>query len=122
MRRNLLLTLFVLACAASAQASDPVGWVDTFSLFFRGASAEPVAVDAANPLPVSVTGGISITVGSTTFTASPVFADAGGSGTVGLVDADRRLEINISSDTIGLVTAVDAVTSAVSAEPPIPIK
>ena len=55
MRRYLLLVLFALFCA-TAQASDPVGWVDTFSLFFRGASAEPVAVDASNPLPVTMTG------------------------------------------------------------------
>jgi hypothetical protein len=68
--------------------------------------ADGKLISATNPLPVDVAGGISVTIGSSTFTASPVYADDAGTSTLGLTDSERRVVVNIGSETIGLVDEV----------------
>ena len=132
-----LLALFVCMAAvivptAAWAASNlwnslvaPAEWYQTPSLFFRSttnpAQVIPVMASPGYELPVVVTGGVSITVGSTTFTPSPVFADAGGSGSLALIDSARRSVITIGSDTVGIVPAIASVAAAVTVEPVPPV-
>lgn len=111
-----LVVLFVaLAATAGAYPQKPVlgwdqtewGWSDS-----EGVS-RPVAVDASGTVQVSIVGGVTITIGSTTFTFSPVFSDSLGSGTLGLTDSGRRIVVNIGSETIGLLTALTSLYDAI---------
>lgn len=72
------LVLFLMLVSAQAFA----GFIET------GANGQ--AVSDGNPLAVKVIGGVPVALGSSTINADPVWADAGGSGTLGLVDASRR--------------------------------
>ena len=119
-----LLSLAISAYAAPNLANSayaPVEWYTVPSLFFRSitnpGAVIPVMASDGYRLPVKLEGAVSITIGSSTFTASPVFSDANGSTTLALVDSSRRIVINIGSDTIGLLNFVASVTAAVQALP-----
>lgn len=100
MKRFLTLFFVLIVCAA------PAVQIET------GDSGQKVS--ANNPLPVTVAGGMTVTIGSATFTFSPVFSDAGGSGTLALVDGSRRSIVNLGSDTIGLISALQAILAGVA--------
>jgi len=72
----------------------------------------PVLVDAYGNIKLG--GNVTITIGSSTFTASPIFSDASGSTTLALVDANRRIVVNIGSDTMGLLNEIASVTAEIS--------
>lgn len=117
-----LLSLAISAYAAPNLANSayaPVEWYTVPSLFFRSitnpGAVIPVMASDGYRLPVKLEGAVSITIGSSTFTASPVFSDANGSTTLALVDSSRRIVINIGSDTIGLLNKIASVTAEISA-------
>jgi len=62
-------------------------------------------------LPVALEGAVSVTVGSATFTAMPIYSNSAGSAALGLVDLDRRVIVNIGSDTSGLLEAIASITA-----------
>ena len=114
---GLFLVLMLSAGVVSAypkwpEIPSPTGssWVwDDTNKVWRPTSGSPLGV---------INSGVSVTIGSTTYVISPVFSDESGSSTLGLVDADRRLVVNLGSETIGLLTelvAIDAKLDAVGA-------
>lgn len=62
-------------------------------------------VRSTNPLPVDA----SVTIGSITVSVFPVYADETGNPATATVDADNRVWVNLASDTIGLISAVEAL-------------
>ncbi len=65
MNRNYITGLILaLALAAAVWAANPVQLVTTYAMFFTGPSGEVRAVTAADPLPVTSSGGTSATVDS----------------------------------------------------------
>lgn len=70
------------------------------------------------PLGVNASGGLAIdgeiNLGDATVDVIPSFMNDLGSVTRAIVDSDDRAIVNLGSETVGLVTAIDAVTTEVS--------
>ncbi len=123
MRKFILCLLFVAACAGAGADSPsnpsyiPAEWYQNLSLFFRTATNPPkvipVMASDGYRLPVALEGAVSVTVGSATFTAMPIYSNSAGSATLGLVDLNRRVIVNIGSDTSGLLEAIASITAGV---------
>jgi hypothetical protein len=69
-------------------------------------------VGAGNPLPVDA----QVNIGSVTVEAFPVFSDQAGDPATSQLDSSGRVKINIGSETIGLITAINAITSALNTQ------
>jgi hypothetical protein len=124
MRKLFMCLLFVAVCVGAGADSPanpsfiPAEWYQNLSLFFRTATNPPkvipVMASDGYRLPVAIEGAVSVTVGSATFTAMPIYSNSAGSATLGLVDAERRLVVNLGSDTIGLVTELLAIEAEIA--------
>lgn len=66
-----------------------------------------IPVSPLNPMPSTTS------IGSITVDAFPVYADESGVEATATVDLNHNAKVNIASDTIGLVAAINLVTSAV---------
>lgn len=124
MRKLFMCLLFVAVCVGAGADSPanpsfiPAEWYQNLSLFFRTNTNPPkiipVMASDGYRLPVALEGAVSVTVGSATFTAMPIYSNSAGSATLGLVDAERRLVVNLGSDTIGLVTELLAIEAEIA--------
>jgi hypothetical protein len=106
MKKFLPLVLFLIALAqcVSGQGSVQIIVQDDNTGFTK-------PVSAANPLPVNA----EVNIGSVTVDVFPVFADAAGDPATATVDINNRAVVNIGSDSIGLIDAVDLVTAEITA-------
>jgi len=96
----------VLLLVALAQCSFGQGSVEIIVQDPATGYTKPVS--SANPLPVDA----EVNIGSITVDVFPVFADGAGSPATATVDASNRAIVNIGSETIGMITAIDAVPTA----------
>lgn len=69
-------------------------------------------VGAGNPLPVDA----QVNIGSVTVEAFPVYSDQAGDPATSQLDSSSRVKVNIGSETIGLITAINAITSALNTQ------
>lgn len=67
-------------------------------------------VSKTHPLPVDA----DVSIGSITVDVFPVYANMDGDPATASVDLNNHVLVNIGSETVGLVTAIDAVTTEVS--------
>jgi hypothetical protein len=122
MKHLILAIVLVLCMSSAAAASDPTGFLDAYSVFYRGTSGEPVAVDASNPLPTSAV----VTVGSVTVTAG-VPPDVGSStayttsaaaqAITSLANRQRIALFNVATETIWV--SIGTTTAVVGAGVPV---
>jgi len=103
MTRLIFAVIFALIIApAFGQTPDPSHPMPT------DASGNPFS--SSNPLPVDVSGGINI--GSVTVDAFPVFADGAGNPATVTADASHRALVNLGSESIGLISAINAISGS----------
>jgi len=101
-RLALVLGLLLIIAPAFGQTPDPSHPMPT------DASGNPFS--SSNPLPVDVSGGINI--GSVTVDAFPVFADGAGNPATVTADASHRALVNLGSESIGLIAAINAISGS----------
>lgn len=104
MRRLLVLFLILVAMPVYCEGL----------IFFQDSTASDVRmipVSDITPLPVDA----EVSIGSITVEAFPVYADSTGEPATATVDADHRAVVNIGSETIGLLNALENTVSFVDA-------
>ena len=95
--KKLLIVLFVMVCCAgAAYAAVPSPSTPMIQL------PDGSIVSSSNPLPTTSVGG------------SAAYKDEAGAAASGELDSDSRVKVNVGSETIGLVDAIDAITAAVN--------
>jgi hypothetical protein len=101
MTRYILAVIFALIIApAFGQTPDPSHPMPT--------DASGNAFSSSNPVPAEIVGGINI--GSVTVDAFPVFADGAGNPATVTADASHRALVNLGSESIGLISAINAIS------------
>jgi hypothetical protein len=114
MKRFLLVLILTLVSTASfavwpnaknieVRPGSMLGW-DNASATWR-----PVKIDQDTG-EIGVTA--EMTIGSITVEVFPVFADEAGNAATATIDLDNRAVVNLGSETIGLIDAIDAVPTA----------
>ena len=98
----LLIALVLVASPAFCQVVE-----------FLDINGVPRPVSEGWPMPTKIGSGTTITIGSATFSASPVFADSAGSATLALTDPFRRSMVNIASDAVGINASTASTTAKV---------
>lgn len=101
---KLLLLFLLVASCVSAQA--PIFYQDSNAT----QSLRVIPVSKLTPLPVDV----DVSISSITIDVFPVYANLDGDPTTASVDLNNHVLVNISSETVGLTTAINAVTTEVS--------
>lgn len=116
MKRLLTLILVLISTASFAwpiakqievRPGSVLGW-DNASATWR-----PVRID---PLTGDLGVDAEVNIGSITVDASPVYADSLGNVATATVDASNRAVVNIGSETIGLIAAINAIVTACASE------
>jgi hypothetical protein len=112
MKRLLTLILVLISTASFAwpiakqievRPGSVLGW-DNASATWRPVRIDPLTGDLGVDAEVSI--------GSITVDAFPVYADSLGNVATAAVDADNRAVVNLGSETIGLIDAIDAIPTA----------
>jgi len=117
MKRLLMVLILILISTASfawpiakqieVRPGSVLGW-DNASATWR-----PVRID---PLTGDLGVDAEVNIGSITVEAFPVYADSLGNVATATVDASNRAVVNIGSETIGLISAINAVAAACASE------
>lgn len=105
MKKLFLTMCFISACLAVFGQGIPSPSTPRIMI-----DSDGTLMDALNPLPVDA----AVSIGSVTVSVFPVFADSSGNPATATVDLTNRSIVNIGSETIGLVGAVNAVATEVS--------
>jgi hypothetical protein len=104
MKKLLLILLVLLATAGYSQ--DLIYYQDSTATD----SLRLIPVSSVTPLPVDA----DVNIGSITVEVFPVYADSVGSPATATVDASNRAVVNVGSETIGLIDAINAVEAELS--------
>jgi hypothetical protein len=118
MKRFLLVLVLTLVSTASfavwpnaknieVRPGSMLGW-DNASATWR-----PVKIDQDTG-EIGVTA--EMTIGSITVEVFPVFADEAGNAATATIDLDNRAVVNLGSETIGLIDAINAIVTACASE------
>lgn len=112
--KKLLMAFVLVSCVGFASYPEAKHLVIPPS----GSSGWDNASGTFRPLSVTNEGNLKIdgeiNLGDATIDVVPSFMNDLGSATRAIVDSDDRAVVNIGSETVGLVTAIDAVTTEVS--------
>jgi hypothetical protein len=97
-----LLILFVLVAAiCSAQVADPSHPMIQFP--------DGTLLSPTNPMPVDA----DVNISNITVEAFPVYQDEAGDPATAEIDSDRNAKVNIASEGIGLIDAIDAIVTTI---------
>ncbi|MEW6710396.1 MAG: hypothetical protein AB1403_11290 [Candidatus Riflebacteria bacterium] len=113
--KKLLIAITLVFISYSAFAADmpanayPLPWQSPSQP--RILLEDGTVVGADNPLPVDI--GASVEIGSVTVDAFPVYKDESGTPATAELDSNGYVKTNFTSDSIGLIAAINSVTTAI---------